>query len=272
MESIKLYLKEIKNIPLLTPQEEKALATRARRGDQEARKRLIQSNLRLVINIAKRYSHFGLPLMDLIEEGNIGLMKAVSKFKPKKGYRFSTYAAWWIRQYISRAIVEQGKVVRIPVYASELLSKWKKTVEELTQKLRRKPKDSEVAKKMNLPVKKVKQISQWVIKTPSLEAPIGDQGDIVFMDVIEDESSLSPQQAVADFLRHERISDLLEMMDERERKILDMRFGLSDGDAHTLSDIAKELGITRERVRQIEAQALKKLRRFVSLHQKEAAD
>jgi RNA polymerase primary sigma factor len=269
MEAIKLYLKEVKDIPLLTPQEEIELAKRVNAGDEEARKRMIRSNLRLVINIAKRYTHLGVPLIDLIEEGNLGLMKAVDKFNPNKGYRFSTYAAWWIRQYITRAIADQGKIIRIPVYMTEIIAKWKKANEELTQKLKRKPRLTEVAKRMRLPVKKVKEINNLVIKTPSLDEPISEEGDIEFIDLIEDKTSISPVEEMAELLRHERIVNLLEMMDEREKIILDLRFGLTDGSSHTLNEIAETLGITRERVRQIEAGALKKLRKFVTQQEKE---
>ncbi len=260
MDSIKLYLKAIKDIPLLTPEQEKSLARKIKRGNSKAKKKMIQSNLRLVINIAKRYSKLGVPMMDLIEEGNLGLIKAVKKYNPNKGYRFSTYAAWWIKQYITRAIANQGKTIRIPVYMTEIINRWKRVTEQLTQKYGRKPKTKEIARKMKISMKKVREISEIATKISSLDAPIGDDGTGQFMDLIEDEASSSPMDKVTDSLRRERVYKLLDKMNEREKKILDLRFGLSDGTTHTLGDTAKHFGITRERVRQIESAALEKLR------------
>jgi len=260
MDGIKLYLRAIKDIPLLTGDQEKSLARKIKRGDAKARRKMIQSNLRLVINIAKRYSKLGVPMMDLIEEGNLGLIKAVKKFNPDKGYRFSTYGAWWIKQYITRAIANQGKTIRIPVYMTEIINRWKRVTEELTQKYGRKPKIKEIAKKMRTSMKKVREISETATKISSLDAPIGDDGTGQFMDLIEDESSLSPMDQMTDALRRERINSLLDLMNDREKKILDLRFGLNDGTTHTLGETAKYFGITRERVRQIESAALEKLR------------
>ncbi len=260
MDGIKLYLRAIKDIPLLTGDQEKSLARKIKRGDAKARRKIMQTNLRLVINIAKRYSKLGVPLMDLIEEGNLGLIKAVKKFNPDKGYRFSTYGAWWIKQYITRAIANQGKTIRIPVYMTEIINRWKRLTEELTQKYGRKPKIKEIAKKMRTSMKKVREISEIATKISSLDAPIGDDGTGQFMDLIEDESSSSPMDQVTDALRRERINGLLDLMNDREKKILDLRFGLSDGTTHTLGETAKYFGITRERVRQIESAALEKLR------------
>ncbi|MBI1976714.1 MAG: sigma-70 family RNA polymerase sigma factor [Candidatus Omnitrophica bacterium] len=226
---------------------------------------MIRSNLRLVINIAKRYSHLKVPIMDLIEEGNLGLIRAVQKFDPDRGFRFSTYAAWWIRQYITRAIINQGKTIRVPVYMAELVSKWKKVNEQLTQKLKRKPLLKEVSQVMKLPVKRVREVSQMIARIASLDAPIGDEGVGQFMDVIEDENVASPWAALVDSLRHERIGRLMQMITEKERQIVSLRFGLEDGIARTLEDTARQFGITRERVRQIEAAALKKLRDFVAM-------
>ena len=188
-DAVRLYLKDIKDIPLLTPEEEISLANRIKRGDVKAQRQMISSNLRLVINIAKRYSHLGVPLLDLIEEGNIGLMKAVDKFNPKRGFRFSTYGAWWIRQFITRAIANQGNTVRIPVYMTELLARWKKTTERLTQRMGRKPTLKELAVSMKLPMEKIQKISELTTGTTSLDAPIGDEGDAQMMDLIEDESA-----------------------------------------------------------------------------------
>lgn len=260
MDGIKLYLRTIKDISLLTGDQEKSLARKIKRGDAKARRKMILSNLRLVISIAKRYSKLGVPMMDLIEEGNLGLIKAVKKFNPSKGYRFSTYGAWWIKQYITRAIANQGKTIRIPVYMTEIINRWKRVTEELTQKYGRKPKIKEIAKKMRTSMKKVREISEIATKISSLDAPIGDDGTGQFMDLIEDESSSSPMDQVTDALRRERINGLLDLMNDREKKILDLRFGLNDGTTHTLGETAKYFGITRERVRQIESAALEKLR------------
>lgn len=269
MDSIRLYLKDIKKLPLLTPQEEIELANRIKKGDKLARARMIQSNLRLVINIAKRYSHLGVSMMDLIEEGNMGLMKAVEKFNPKKGYRFSTYAAWWIRQYISRAIANQGKTVRMPVYIIELLMRFKKVTDLLTNSLKRKPRLNEVAKRMKLSMKRVKQLSKMVSGISSLNAPVGEEGSTEFMDLIEDENNVSAVDELSNFLTQERIKGLMEKMSKREQKILSLRFGLKDGVPHTLRDTAKHFGITRERVRQIESAAMKKMREFMMQQERE---
>jgi RNA polymerase primary sigma factor len=263
MDAIKLYLKAIKDIPLLTSEEERTIGRKIMRGDAKARKKMIQSNLRLVINIAKRYSKLGVPIVDLIEEGNLGLIKAVKKYNPNKGYRFSTYAAWWIKQYITRAIANQGKTIRIPVYMTEIINRWKRVTEQLTQKYGRKPKTKEIAKMMKLSMKRVREISVAATKISSLDAPIGDDGTGQFMDLIEDDTIASPMDNVTDSLRRERVDRLLERMNEREKKILYLRFGLSDGTTHTLGETAKCFGITRERVRQIESAALEKLRAFI---------
>ena len=259
-DAVRLYLKDIKDIPLLTPEEEISLANRIKRGDLKAQRQMINSNLRLVINIAKRYSHLGVPLLDLIEEGNLGLMKAVEKFNPKRGFRFSTYAAWWIRQYITRAIANQGNTVRIPVYMTELLSRWKKTADRLTQKMGRKPTIREVSISMKLPMEKVKKLTELTTSTTSLDAPIGEEGEAQVMDLIEDESAVLPSEQTALLLQHDRIVSLLEHMNDREREILTLRYGLKDGIARTLGETAKHFGITRERVRQIEQVAKRKLR------------
>ena len=269
MESLKAYLKDIRNIPLLTPKEELEVAKKVKRGDKEARKQMIRANLRIVINIAKRYAYFGLPLMDLIEEGNMGLMRAVDKFNPHKGFRFSTYSAWWIRQAIGRAISDQSRLIRLPVYMGETIYKWKKANESLSQKLGRLPNDDELAKAMKVTVKKLKQVSSWVSKTSSLEAPIGEEGEDKVRDMVEDTNAESPQEKISKVMDKERISGLLDHMTERERRILDLRFGLQDEKQHTLAQIAKKLKVSRERIRQIEKVALKKLRKLVSAQEKE---
>ena len=271
MDAIRLYLKDIKKLPLLTAEEEISLAEKIKKGDKAARHKMIQSNLRLVINIAKRYSHLGVSMLDLIEEGNMGLMKAVEKFNPNKGYRFSTYAAWWIRQYISRAIANQGKTVRMPVYVIELLMRFKKVTENLTNTLKRKPKLNEIARRMKLPMKRAKQLNRMVSGISSLNAPIGDEGSTEFMDLIEDENMITAVDELSNFMTQERIQKLMEKMSKREQKILSLRFGLKDGIPHTLRDTAKCFGITRERVRQIESAAMRKMREYLVQQEKEAA-
>jgi RNA polymerase primary sigma factor len=264
MESLKLYFKEIRTIPLLTAEEEAKLARKIKRGDEMARKKMIRSNLRLVINIAKRYMHLGIPLLDLIEEGNLGLMKAVDKFNPQKGFRFSTYGAWWIKQSITRSITEQGRMIRVPVYMSDLITKWRKNKEQLSQKLKRIPSDNEIAKKLKLTKDKMDQINFWMTSTTSsLEAPIGEDAESQVSDLIEDENAVSPDAGIGRMMDKERVINLLGMMTAREKEVLDMRFGLKGSHSHTLAEVAKKLDLSRERVRQIEEEALKKLKRFV---------
>ena len=263
MDAIKLYLRDIKNIPLLTAEGELELAEKIKKGNKAARAKMIRSNLRLVINIAKRYSNLGVPMMDLIEEGNLGLMRAVEKYNPQRGYRFSTYAAWWIRQYITRAIANQGKTIRVPVYMVEMAMRFKKVSEQLQLRHKTKPTLSEVAKKMKLSLKRVRLINKMVAKISSLNAPIGSDGTAEFIDLIEDENIASDADGLTEFLKKERVQELLGKMTPRERKILSMRFGLKDGITHTLGRTAKRFGITRERVRQIENAVMKKLRAYI---------
>ena len=263
MDNIRLYLKDIKHLSLLTADEEVALAKKIEKGDKHARQKMIKSNLRLVINIAKKYSYLGVPILDLIEEGNLGLMKAVEKYNYKKGYRFSTYAAWWIKQYITRAIANQGKTVRIPVYVIELLMRFKKVTGQLSHKFKRKPRLNEVAKRMKMPMARVKHLSKMANTVSSLNAPVDATGSTEFMDLIEDEKVAKEVGELSNFLLHERIKDLLYKMSDRERKILSLRFGLKDGIKHTLRETAEHFGITRERVRQIESVAMRKLREYM---------
>ncbi len=270
MEALKTYLKEVRTIPLLTAEEEIELSKRIKKGDEQARKSMIRANLRLVINIAKRYFYLGVPFLDLIEEGNLGLMKAVDRFNSKKGFRFSTYAAWWVKQAITRSIIEQGKMIRIPVYMSELITKWKKTSESLSQKLKRIPTDEEIAKKMKISQSQIKQVTFWLgTQTSSLDAPVGEEGDSQVLDLVQDQAAVSPDAEIEHFLDKERIGNLLEIMNAREKEVLDMRFGLADGKPHTLAEVSKKLGVSRERVRQIEEEALAKLRRFVEQQENE---
>ena len=270
MEALKTYLKEVRLIPLLTAKQEIELNKRVRRGDEIARKDMIRANLRLVINIAKRYMRMGTPFLDLIEEGNLGLMKAVEKFDHRKGFRFSTYAAWWIRQGITRSISEQGKMIRVPVYMNDLIAKWKKNKERLSQKLKRIPSDQEIAKKLKLSPEKMEQINFWMASTTSsLEAPIGDDNDNQISDLVEDKNTAPPDAGIERLLDRERVDNLLEVMSEREREILDLRFGLTNAKPQTLAEVAKKLGVSRERIRQIEEAALRKLRKFVVGQEKE---
>jgi RNA polymerase primary sigma factor len=269
MEALKTYLQEIKNIPLLTARQEVELSNKIRKGDEHARKAMIRSNLRLVINIAKRYIFLGSPFLDLIEEGNLGLMKAVDKFNPKKGFRFSTYAAWWIRQAIMRSIGQQDKTVRLPVYMNELIAKWKRTREQLTQKLNRLPTSEEIAKKLRISKTKMNDINYWqTSKTSSLDEPIGEEGDNQIMDMIEDATAISPSDEVERFFNKERMDDLLDKMAPREKKVLNMRFGMVDGKPRTLAEVADKLKVSRERIRQIEEKALMKLKKMVEEQEK----
>lgn len=269
MEALKIYLRDIKKVPLLTAEEEKELALKIREGDIEARMKMIKANLRLVVNIAKKYSHFGVPLTDLIEEGNMGLMKAVTMYNPEQRFRFSTYAVYWIRQYITRALANQGKTVRVPVYMVEAIAKWKRAVERLTQRLGRRPRLKEVAQEMKTSMKKIKQTRSMITRTTSLEAPIGKDGTGQFVDLIPDESSASATDEITQILRHERVDELLEKMNPREKEVLSLRYGLKDKTTYTLNEIAEKFGITRERVRQIESSALGKLRTYIRAEGKE---
>lgn len=262
-DTIKAYLKDLRPIPLLTAEEEITLARKIQKGDKAARDKMIRSNLRLVISIAKRYTNLGIPLSDIIEEGNIGLMKSVEKFDPNRGFRFSTYAAWWIKQGISRAIIDQGKMIRVPVYLNEEIFKYKKTCESLTHKLKREPTVAEVAKKLRVSVDKIRDLEGSIAKMSSLDAPIGENDDGRVQDMIQDESVVAPDQELEDFINKERAVNFLSMLDEREREILEYRYGLKDGTAHTLADIAKLLKISRERVRQIESATIKKIRELI---------
>jgi len=268
MDPIKAYLKDVRPIPLLTAEEEVTLARLVQKGDQKARAKMIRSNLRLVISIAKRYVNLGVALSDLIEEGNIGLMKSVEKFDPERGFRFSTYSAWWIKQTISRAIVDQGKMIRVPVYMNEEIFKYKKTREELTHKLKRRPTFGEIAKRLQIPVDRVRDLELCITKMSSLDAPIGEDGDGQIKDLIEDESLVSPDEQLELFMNKERAAGFLEMLGDRERKILEMRFGLIDGNTHTLAEIAKVMGVSRERVRQIEEATIKKIRQVIKQQRK----
>ncbi|MDD5465334.1 MAG: sigma-70 family RNA polymerase sigma factor [Candidatus Omnitrophica bacterium] len=270
MEALKTYLKEVRQIPLLTAKQEIELNKKIRKGDEMARKEMIRANLRLVINIAKRYMRLGIPFLDLIEEGNLGLMKAVERFDHRKGFRFSTYAAWWIKQGITRSISEQGKMIRVPVYMNDLITKWKKNKERLSQKLKRIPSNEEIAKKLKLSPEKMEQINFWMSSTTSsLEAPIGEDDENQVSDLVEDKNAVPPDAGIQRLLNRERLDNLLEIMSEREKGILNLRFGLANDKPQTLAEVAKKLGVSRERIRQIEETALRKLRKFVASQEKE---
>lgn len=269
MDTVRAYFKQLRKIPLLTPKEEKELNRKVRKGNEHARKKMIRANLRLVVSIAKRYSYLSVPLMDLIEEGNIGLMKAVEKFDARRGYRFSTYAAWWIKQAISRSIFDQAKTIRIPVYMNEQINKWRKVNERLSHKLKRMPTSQEIARTMRTSIKKVEKINQWMKKISSLEAPVGKEKEGQMIDLIEDDKAAPPDSELSRFMDKERVIDLLDITDDREKEILDLRFGLVDGLIHTLAEVAEHLSLSRERVRQIEERALKKLRKFIDEERKE---
>ncbi len=262
-DPIKAYLKDVRPIQLLKPEEEIQLAHLIKKGDKAAREKMIRANLRLVISIAKRYMNLGVPLSDLIEEGNIGLMKSVEKFDPDKGFRFSTYAAWWIKQGISRAIIDQGKMIRVPVYMNEEILKYKKSVEKLTHKLKRPPRPHEVAKRMKLSLERVRELEGSIARMSSLDAPIGEDGDGMVQDIIQDDNATAPDEQLETLFSKERATGFLERLNERERCIIELRYGLADGETHTLAEIAKVLGVSRERVRQIEAATIKKIRQII---------
>jgi RNA polymerase primary sigma factor len=259
-DAIRSYLHEIGKIPLLTGEEEIILAKRMEKGDKEADQLLITANLRLVVSVAKKYAKHGLELLDLIQEGNIGLMKAVEKFDYKKGFKFSTYATWWIRQAITRAIADQARTIRIPVHMIETINKYNKVNAILSAKLGRKPTDTEIAAEMGIEVKKIPEIVKINQNPSSLSTPIGEEKDSQLQDMIPDTSSLSPEEmATSEYLRNQ-ISEVLNELQDREKRVLALRFGLEDGINRTLEEVGREFGVTRERIRQIEAKALRKLK------------
>lgn len=259
-DPVRMYLREIGKVDLLTAEEEVSLAQRIEEGDEEATKRLIQANLRLVVSIAKKYMGRGLSFLDLIQEGNIGLMRAVEKFDWRRGFKFSTYATWWIRQAITRAIADQARTIRIPVHMIETINKYKRIERELEQKFERPPTPAEVAKVMKIDIEKAREIVKIKQDTTSIETPVGKEEDSRLKEFIPDESSLSPFEAASHDLLKGHIVDVLDTLNPRERKVLELRFGLLDNRSRTLEEVGKEFGVTRERIRQIEAKALRKLR------------
>ena len=259
-DPVRMYLKEIGKVPLLSAEEEIELAKRMELGDQEAKKRLAEANLRLVVSIAKRYVGRGMLFLDLIQEGNLGLIKAVEKFDYRKGYKFSTYATWWIRQAITRAIADQARTIRIPVHMVETINKLIRVSRQLLQELGREPTPEEIAAEMNMPVERVREILKISQEPVSLETPIGEEEDSHLGDFIQDDNVPVPADAAAFTLLKEQLEEVLGTLTEREQKVLTLRFGLEDGRARTLEEFGKEFNVTRERIRQIEAKALRKLR------------
>lgn len=264
-DSVRMYLREIGKIPLLSNDEEMELAKRALEGDRKAKDRMAEANMRLVVSIAKRYSGRGMDLLDLIQEGNTGLLRAVDKFDPEKGFKFSTYATWWIRQAITRAIADQARTIRIPVHMVETINKLMRTQRKMTQELNREPSNEELAKAMDMDVEKIEHIMKIKQDITSLDAGIsrdGDEGeDSTLGDFIEDEDTATPEESASMQLLKEKVREVLSSLSDRERKILEMRFGLNGTKSHTLEEVGLEFAVTRERIRQIEAKALMKLRK-----------
>ena len=259
-DHVRMYLKEIGRVPLLTAEEEVELAKRIEQGDEEAKRALAEANLRLVVSIAKRYVGRGMLLLDLIQEGNLGLIKAVEKFDYRKGYKFSTYATWWIRQAITRAIADQARTIRIPVHMVETINKLIRVSRQLLQELGREPTPEEIAKEMDMPVERVREITKIAQEPVSLETPIGEEEDSHLGDFIEDQDALAPAEAASFLMLKEQLEEVLESLTPREERVLRLRFGLDDGRTRTLEEVGQVFGVTRERIRQIEAKALRKLR------------
>jgi RNA polymerase primary sigma factor len=261
-DSVRLYLREIGKIPLLTPEEELALAQKVKSGDKDAKDKMAEANMRLVVSIAKRYSGRGLDFLDLIQEGNTGLLRAVEKFDPDKGFKFSTYATWWIRQAITRAIADQARTIRIPVHMVETINKLLRTQRRMTQELNREPTVEELAREMEMEPEKVEYIMRIKQDITSLDASVrDDDDDSALGDFVVDEEAVTPEEAATTQLLKEQVSKVLDTLTEREQKILRMRFGLEDGKSHTLEEVGQMFNVTRERIRQIEAKALSKLRK-----------
>lgn len=259
-EPLKIYLREIGQIPLLEPEEERELGRRISEGDESARRRLAEGNLRLVVSLAKHYTGRGVPFLDLIQEGNMGLMRAAEKYDYKMENRFSTYASWWIREAMQRAIDQQSREIRVPVHVAENMKKVQKAAKDLQQTLGRDATPAEIAEKLGKTESDVKEILTYLQSPVSLETPVGEDGENSLGDLVEDKSESTPEEAMEALVEKEEVSELLSSLNEREQKVIRLRFGLEDGKAHTLEEIGEMLGVTRERVRQIEARAMEKLR------------
>ena len=263
-DSVRLYLREIGKIPLLTPEEEADLASRIVKGDKKAKDKMVESNMRLVVSIAKRYGGRGLDFLDLIQEGNTGLLRAVEKFDPDKGFKFSTYATWWVRQAITRAITDQARTIRIPVHMVETINKVLRTTRKLTAELNREPTNEEIAKELDMEPEKIDYVMRIKQDIASLDASVGREGDdedSVLGDFVEDEERASPEETAANQILKEQLSEIISTLTEREQKIIRLRFGIGGGRPHTLEEVGSEFDVTRERIRQIEAKALSKLRK-----------
>ena len=267
-----LYLREIARFPLLTVKEEVQLARKIKRGDQEARSRMVRCNLRLVVKIARDYSNYGLPLLDLISEGNIGLMKAVERFDPKKGGKLSTYAAWWIKQSIKRALANQSKTIRLPVHLVDKIAKIRRVSMQMTEELGREPSDEELAEEVGLSPSKVTALKSAAIRPTSLDQPIGDDDSTQFGDLVGDMDAQDPFEMLRDKDLRDEIGDLLDVLDDRERRIINCRFGLDGKNPKTLEEVGVKFGVTRERIRQLQNIALTKLRKALSKKEKPKAD
>lgn len=263
-DSVRLYLREIGKIPLLTPEEEAELAQKIVKGDKKAKDKMVEANMRLVVSIAKRYGGRGLDFLDLIQEGNTGLLRAVDKFDPEKGFKFSTYATWWVRQAITRAIADQARTIRIPVHMVETINKVLRTTRKLTAELNREPTNEEIAKELDMEVDKVNYVMRIKQDIASLDASVGREGDdedSVLGDFVEDEERISPEDAAANQILKEQLAEIISTLSDREQKIIRLRFGIGGGRPHTLEEVGNEFAVTRERIRQIEAKALSKLRK-----------
>ena len=263
-DSVRLYLREIGKIPLLTPEEEADLAKRIVKGDKKAKDKMVESNMRLVVSIAKRYGGRGLDFLDLIQEGNTGLLRAVEKFDPDKGFKFSTYATWWVRQAITRAIADQARTIRIPVHMVETINKVLRTSRKLTSELNREPTNEEIAKELDMEPEKIDYVMRIKQDIASLDASVGREGDdedSVLGDFVEDEERDSPEESAANQILKEQLSEIIATLTDREQKIIRLRFGIGGGRPHTLEEVGNEFDVTRERIRQIEAKALSKLRK-----------
>ncbi len=263
----KIYLREIGKTPLLTPEEEIQLAARIKKGDGQARQHMIKANLRLVVKIAHDYGNFGMPLLDLVSEGNIGLMKAVERFDPAKGGKLSTYAAWWIKQSIKRALANQSKTIRLPVHLVDKIAKMRRVAVQMSEELGREPTDDELAEEVGIAAAKITQLKTVAIRPASLDAPLSEEDGTEFGEMVGDDNAVDPAENLSDKDLQAEVTDLLHVLDDRERKIINSRFGLDGGKARTLEEVGKKFGVTRERIRQLQNIALAKLRR--ALHKKE---